>query len=399
MTIESTWAERALQHARYFATHIGPRGAATPQEKQAAAYAQRHLQQIGLRDVRVEAFSTSPYGWLPLAIIFSIAVWGVFVCWSLFYLTQTRLVGALTASGLCLAALALLIMEVTLRDHPLRRLGARGTSHNVIGYLAPNGPIRRRVVLISNLDSPPAAEVLKTPRRTRLFQTVFYAGAASLVGSVVMYVLGGLDVWEWAFAFAGIFALLQSAVIVQSLRADHGIFTPGANNNASGLGTVLALVERLRGEPLDNTEVCVVCCGSHTAGGSGLRTLLRRHVDELSAAWFIGFEGVGVGDRLIFVQREGWLRRSVPAAVRELLERTATACPDQKIEGRATSRSTVIGPALWRGYNAACLSVVEGRHDMPGAYDRADTIKQLQLTALSAAQEFGWQIMQQIDRG
>ena len=71
MTVESAWAERALQHARHLATRIGPRGAATPEEKQAADYAQRQMQQLGLRDVQVEAFSTASAGWLPITIIVS----------------------------------------------------------------------------------------------------------------------------------------------------------------------------------------------------------------------------------------------------------------------------------------------------------------------------------------
>lgn len=399
MTVDNTWAEHALQHARYIATRIGPRGAATPEEKQAADYAQRQMQQLGLREVHLELFSTSSAGWLPITIIFSIAVWGVFACWSLFYLTQTRLVGALLAAGLCLAALALLYLEVTLRDHPVRRLTARSTSHNAIGRIAPTGTIKQCVVLISNLDTPPAAPVLKTPRRSRFFRAVFYIGAASLPGSVMFYLLGGLDIWEWAFVFAGIFGLLQSAVIVQSLRADHGEFTPGANNNASGLGTVLALAERLRGTPLQNTEVWVACCGSHTAGGSGLRALLLQHANELNTAWFIGFEGVGVGDRLIYFAREGWLRRSVHPAIRDLIARTAKANPEQKIEAEAISRDSAVAAATWRSKKSACLSVGVKRNDIPGAYTLADTAEHLQLSAFNAAQEFGWQLLYQIDRG
>jgi hypothetical protein len=398
MTIASTWAERALQHARHIATHIGPRGAATPEEQRAAKYAQQQMQLLGLRDVRVETFRTTSNGWLPITIIFSIAVWGVFACWILFYLTQTSIVGALLAAGLCVAALALLYLEVTLHDHPLRRL-LQGASHNAIGHLPPTGPIQQRVVLVSNLDTPPAAPVLKTPRRARVFRAVFYVGAASLVGSVMLYLLGGLDIWNWAFVFAGIFGLLQSAVIVQSLRADHGEFTPGANHNASGMGTVLALAERLRGAPLQNTEVWVACCGSNASGGSGLRELLRRHGAELSAAWFIGFEGVGVGDRVVAINREGWLRRSVHPAVRDLLARAAAAQPDRPIETRATSRNTAVAAALWRGYKSFCVNLYDKRNDIPYAYQLADTVEQLQLPALNAAQELGWQLLQQIDRG
>jgi hypothetical protein len=398
MAADSTWAERALQHARHIATRIGPRGAATLEEKQAADYAQRHMQQLGLRDVRVETFSTSSAGWLSITIIFSIAAWGVFACWSLFYLTQTRIVGALLAAGLCLAALALLYLEVTLRDHPVRRLTARSASQNAIGRVAPTGSIKQRVILIGNLDTPPATPVLKTPRRARLFRVVFYVGAASLVGSVIFYLLGGLDIWEWAFVFAGIFGLLQSAVIVQSLRVGHGELSPGANYNASGLGMVLALAERLRGAPLQNTEVWVACCGSHTAGGSGLRALLRRHAAELNTAWFIGFEEVGVGDRLIYLAREGWLRRSVHPAVRDLIARTANANPGQKIEAAATSRDSVVAAATWRGKKSACLSIGGTRNDIPGAGTLGDTADHLQLSALNAAQDFGWELLHQIDR-
>jgi hypothetical protein len=396
MSVDSSWAERALHHARYIVTRTGPRGAATPEEKQAADYAQRQLQQLGWRDVRVEPVRAATNSWLPITIIFSLAVWSVFACWSLFYLTQTNLVGALVAAALCVLALILLYLEVTLRDHPLRRLG-RGTSCNAIAHLPPVGPVKQRVVLVSNLDTPPAAPVLKTPRRARLFRVVFYAGSISLIGSVVLYLLGGLSLWEWAFVFAGIFAVLQSAVIVQALRADHGEFTPGANHNASGVGVTLALAERLRTAPLQHTEVWIACCGSHAAGGSGLRDLLRRH-DDLRAAWFIGFEGVGSGNRLVAIQREGWLRRSIQPAARELIARAAAAQPDRAIEFRSTARNTVVAAALWRGCPSVALHVYAGRNDIPHLYQLGDVVEQLQLAALDTAQEFGWDVLQQIDR-
>ncbi len=398
MTIANSWGERALQHARQIATHIGPRGTTTPEEKQAADYAQRQMQQLGLTDVRVEKFNALTNGWLPLTIIFSIAVWSVFACWILFYLTQTRIIGALVAVGLCLVALIFLYLELTLRDHPLRRT-ARGGSGNAIGRVPPAGAIKQRVVLVSNLDTAPAAPVLKTPRRARLFRVVFYAGSLSLIGSVVLYLLGGLEVWDWAFVFAGIFGLIQSAVVIQSLRADHGPLTIGANHNASGIGTVLALAERLRSMPLQNTEVWVACCGSHIAGGNGLRDLINKRPSEMAAAWFIGFEGVGSGDRLVSIKREGWLRRAYHPAARELIARAAADRPDRSIETRSISRSTVIAPSLWRGYKSICLQVFGKTNDIPRLYNAADTADHLEVAALDAAHEFGWLLLQQIDRG
>ena len=58
MAVDSTWAERALQHARHIATRIGPRGAATPEEKQAADYAQQQMQQLGAARCACGTFRT-----------------------------------------------------------------------------------------------------------------------------------------------------------------------------------------------------------------------------------------------------------------------------------------------------------------------------------------------------
>jgi len=54
---------------------------------------------------------------------------------------------------------------------------------------------------------------------------------------------------------------------------------------------------------------------------------------------------------------------------------------------------------LWRGYQSVCLSTYDQRDEIPFAHDLGDTVEQLQLTALDVAQEFGWQLLQQIDRG
>jgi hypothetical protein len=398
VTSETTWADRALHYIRHIVNRIGPRGAATPEEKRAAEYAHQQMQQLGLQQTRLTPFAAPFNGWQIRALVFSIAVWGVFFCWGAFYLTQTSIIGGLLGALLCGIALGILYLEMTFRNHPLRRYLSRGRSYNAIGQIPPASTLKQRVVLVSHLDTPPAARVFKTPRRRRLFNSVFAAGAGSLCLSVVLYLLGGLDVWAWAFVFAGICSLLQSAVIIQLLQADRGELTPGANHNASGVGVALALAERLQGSPLNHTDVWVACCGSQTTGSVGLQQLLKQHADELREAWFIGFEGVGRGEHLIFLTQEGWLRRSLHPKVRDLLEQTLRANPDRIIEGRATRRTTTVGAAAWRGFKSLCLSVYADQNRAPGEYHREDTLPLLQPAALEAAQEFGWSLLHQIDQ-
>jgi hypothetical protein len=399
MATESTWAERALHHARHITTRIGPRGAATPEEKRTADYAQQQMQQLGLQQVRLEPFTAPTYGWLVMAIAFSLAVWSVFFCWGAFYLTQTRIIGGVFGAVLSASALIIIYLEADLRDNPLRRLVTRGRSYNAIGRQTPAEAIKQRVVFVSHLDTPPAALPFKTPRRTSFFRGVFLIGMFSLCASVALYLLGGLDIWEWAFVWAGVCGVLQSLVIVQSLQADRGDFTPGANHNASGIGTVLTLAERVKSAPLRNTEVWFACCGSHTTGNSGVRALLQQHGDELHEAWFIGVEGVGVGHRLITIQREGWPGRSIQPALRDLLDRFQRENPALPIEARTTPRNTVVAAATRRGLKSLCLSVYADSDHLPYAYSRDDVAAHLQIEALDAVQAEGWGLLQLIDRG
>jgi len=399
MVVDTARAERALHHATHIATRIGPRGAATPEEKHAADYAHKQMQQVGLQQARLEPFTAPAYGWLVIAIAFSLAVWSVFGCWAAFYLTQTKFVGGVFGAVLSAFALIVIYLEATLRDNPLRRLVTRSRSHNVIGRQPPAESITQRVVLVSHLDTPPAARPLKTPRRARFFRWTLLIGALSLAVSVGLYLIGGLNIGQWAFVFAGLCGLLQSLMIFQALQADHGEFTPGANNNASGMGAVLALAEQIKSATLRHTEVWFVCCGSHTTGSAGLRAVLRQHGDELRDAWFIGFEGVGVGQRLIGIQREGWPGRSLHPALRELLDCIQRENPALPIESLTTARNTVVAAATRRGLKSLCLSVYADANHLPYAYSQDDDTAHLEVEALEMALTAGWELLQQIDRG
>ena len=55
--------------------------------------------------------------------------------------------------------------------------------------------------------------------------------------------------------------------------------------------------------------------------------------------------------------------------------------------------------ATWRDCKSVCLSVVDRHNSIPFAYQHTDVIEHLQLPALQAAQDFGWQLLQHIDRG
>jgi Zn-dependent M28 family amino/carboxypeptidase len=220
---------------------------------------------------------------------------------------------------------------------------------------------------------------------------------SSIVGAI-MFALGGFDLWSWGFVFAGACSALQGAGILIAIFADQGEFSPGANVNASGVGTVLALAERLRQWPLSHTEVWTLCAGSHEVGGEGLRAFLDRYHDDVRDAWLIGFEGVGVGDRLIYFTREGLFRRPIQPTMIDLLQHTAQARPDLMPQPRSTTRrNTVVAPAIWRGFNSVCLSLYDEREGVPYWRSENDHSSHIQAASLAKVHEFAWELLQQID--
>lgn len=407
MPTDNHWAKQALDHAQHLADRIGPRGATTPEEHRAAEYVQSQLKQFGLSDVHIESFRSPRSAWLPLTIVFSLAVWSTIICWASFYLihiprsiaigeegsTRVPAIGALIGAALCAVSAWTLYRVATYHQHPLRQWLSTATSHNAVGHIAVSGIAAQQVVLVANLDTYPDSWIFRTPRRTRLFYGALRLVAASLLISIVLFLLGAFEAWSFAFVSAGLCGVVQSAGILLTIQADQGDFSPGANDNASGVGTLLALAERLRVEPLTHTEVWIVCAGSHTLDGSGLRWFMQHHPDLVHTAWFIGCERAGRGDRVAIVKREGLLPRSIHAEVRALIARATSDRAELRPRPISIARTTPIGPATWHGCKSLCVEMEENST----AARRVDVSARLTTTALNEVHQFVWTLLKTID--
>jgi hypothetical protein len=399
MTPHRTWAERALHHARQLADRIGPRGAATPEEKRAADYVEAELRKSGVSDARVDTFKTLRSNWLPLAVVFSAAVWGSVICWGGFYLTHVKAIGGLIGAALCLLALWIVVRHLTFKDHLLRRWLPKSPGVNVLGRICAADETRRQVVLIGSLDTFPAAWIFQTPRRAGFLRLALTVSVASLPVGAVLFVLGAFSIWGLAFILAGACGFLQSLGVLLAIQADQGEYSRGANVNASGIGVLLSLAERLQQQPLHHTTVWLLGCGARTIDSAGLRDFLDRYGASLGSAYFIGFEGVGIGQRLAYVEREGAFRHLIHADVRSLLQRAAHARPDFALQAlAATDRSTLTGAAAWRNYRSVCVNVVDERGQLPKWRRENDASAHLQPAALQLAHELGWELLQMLDQ-
>lgn len=403
---EERWAGRALKHARVLSKGIGARGATSAEEGRAAEYVRDELLGLGLSNVRLEPFQGAASAWLPWSAGFSIAVWAVLigllfgpiggVIAALLYLVSAWTIYRELYPSACSAR------GLSASGYPVRRWLWRGSSQNVVGVVPAVGEAKRSVVLLSYLDSAHASFFWRNERRQWFFSCLVSFLFLSLLGSATAFVLGAVTAEFLFYVIALLLLFPQIAALLLGIRSERSPVGLGANNNASGIGTVLALAERLKETPLANNEVLLLATGCRETGGDGLRSFCDRHQAMLADCTFVAVEGVGVGDQVVYLTGEGLLRTtSYSPETLAIAERAAKHCQENGIvvnAERHRGRATEMGIIARSGLRGLSINIwPDDSASVTGQRDADDTIDTLQKQALSRAHTFAWALLQEID--
>ena len=119
--------------------------------------------------------------------------------------------------------------------------------------------------------------------------------------------------------------LLVGALMLVNLELSDVV--PAANDNASGVATVLSLADELAANAPENLDVCVLLTGGGECLMEGMRSYLRAHRKELDPAttYFLSLEAVGRGE-VRYVTGEGLaISFGMDARVVELCDAIASA--------------------------------------------------------------------------
>jgi Peptidase family M28 len=155
-------------------------------------------------------------------------------------------------------------------------------------------------------------------------------------------------------------ALSLGSVAVMADIASRSV-VPGANDNLTAVGAVIALAQRLRDEPLAGVRVLLVSTGSEESFSEGMSGFLARHGGELdpSRTELLCLECLG-GARLIVVEGEGMLRmRDYPAEMCDALVGAADRAGVPIERGAKTVAATDALVALRAGYPVVTLASME----------------------------------------
>ena len=154
---------------------------------------------------------------------------------------------------------------------------------------------------------------------------------------------------------------------------------PGANDNLSGVATLLALAGRLAADPPEDLRIVLVSSGSEESNSEGFQAWGRRHFSRLERAGtaVVCVDTVG-SPRLTIPESEGML---VPHGYDRGLKELASACAERAGldvgRGLRFSFASDAQIALHAGYRTMMLGSVDG-HKAPANYhwptDDADRV-------------------------
>ena len=335
-------------------------------ERHAAAWIADRLREAGC-DVSVE--HEDAWGpWPPN--LFALGLMGTFG--ALLVMFKRRLRGFLYAT----AALAGLVDEVQNGPRFFRRLfRVKKRTVNVVATTGDRDATNTLVVLahhdaaqtgaIFNQGWAMSLHEMKPDLMTRSKNQIpqWWLG----VVPPVLTILSAITHWRRPARWAVALGALGTATVWDIMRSAT---VPGANDNLSGVASLVGLAEVIRNEPIEGLRVVLVSAGSEESLQEGIRAYMDRHRGQLEPGrtWFLNTDTVG-SPHLVLLEGEGpvWMEDYTDPTFRSLI----AACAEQEgialetgVRARASTDAIIPSRA---GYPTATLvSVMPWR--LPGNY-------------------------------
>jgi hypothetical protein len=234
--------------------------------------------------------------------------------------------GGPVGAGLAAATLASIELDLSGRSTWLGRMLPGGEGANVVARIPAAAEAQRTVVFIAHHDAQRTGLMWRLPRTRQPLALTGQAVLAviavgCLIGSRVLRAIGGLAI---------------GALTLIGLDAARSPVVPGANDNASGVAALAALMAAFARDPLERTDVIGVFSDCEEVGLGGAAAWVRAHRAELDGAstLVVSLDTLGSGEPAV-VSRDGALTANYSHATQAWADRgalRAAVAPPRRID-------------------------------------------------------------------
>ena len=315
--------------------------------------------------------------------------------------------------ALVLVAAISMYLDLNARWYLVRRLFFRRASQNVVSR-GRNGDAPARLVLCAHCDAARTGWVFAPKRAER----------AARLAARLPFPIGPFRLLFWSlFVLLPILGMRMAGVESEALDLVQlpptlalllGMFAlvdielsevvPGANDNASGVATVLSVADQLDREPPEDLDVWVLVTGAEECLQEGIRSFVRAHRTELAPVptYFVCVDTVGHG-HVRFETAAGWVvTYAMDRRLIELCEAIAEADADRHGRyGAAAYRHGLAGdgivPRLY-GFAALTIACTDEVGYVPHYHVASDAPENVDPEALERAHGFALELVRALDR-
>lgn len=396
-------AEARIELIRDLCSFEG-RLAGTDSERRAANWLADRLREAGGRGVRVEPTYVHPQAPLVQALHCALAFAGSLVA------IPSPPVGF----ALVLIAATSMYFDLNARFYVLRRLFFRRASQNVVTRGRRRGAAAT-VIIAAHVDAGRTGiafrpgVVRRFARLSRFlaspvgpFRPLFWSIAVLL--PILGARLAGVDnnFLSILQVIPTLTLLLGTFLLVDMQLSD---VVPGANDNASGVATAIALAATLADDHPRNLNVWVVLTGGEECLMEGMRSFVRAHrkVLDPETTFVLNLESVGSGDVRFAISEGAAVSFAMDKRLAELCDAIAEADRENGNRfGAEPVRRGVASDALrarLAGIPAITITALTDGEAMPAAYHRPDDLPdRIDPDSLDRAHDFALELVRQLDR-
>jgi hypothetical protein len=359
------------------------RPSASEGEREAAEWIAQRLRELGCEQVVVEEERAHGTYWWPLGLLTALSALG-----GLAALRGRRLLGFLTGA-FAAAGVAGDIGGGSLWFR--RRFLPHRSTWNVVGETG-DGGARHTVVVVAHHDAAHSG-IMFHPAIPRFAGTHFRGllERSDTTPPVMFPVFGGPllvalgSLLSRALLHVGVTLSAGSAAMFVEIGARSAV--PGANDNLTGVATLIGVARALQAQPVEGVRVVLVSTGSEESFMEGMQAFGRRHFSRFSTehTHFICVDTVG-SPELIQLECEGMLvMRDYPEEFKTLMSDCAAEVGVQLGRGMRFHNATDGLISLRAGYPTVMLGSVN-EFKLPSNYHwRTDTADNVEYQSVADA--------------
>jgi hypothetical protein len=274
----------------------------------------------------------------------------------------------------------------------LRRLLPKQVTANVVARTGDPGA-ERMVLVVAHHDAAHSGFFFN-PRIEELFGALVRRGGAGtpnyprlMLPIAAGPALAGAGALLGLRRLSSLSGLMCAGIIASFVDIALRPVVPGANDNLTGVATILALAQALRDEPVSDLDVLLVSTGSEEALMEGMRAFAGRHFPDIDPgrAQMICVDTVG-SPELVLAEAEGMLHvREYDQSLKALFSACAERLGVKLLRGVTMRLGTDGYLALRHGIPAAMLMSIDHTGAASNYHWPTDTPDRVNYDSLAAA--------------